>query len=108
VGEQISALNDGMPASWRPPETIGCIGRYLLEEEGSLHKCSGTGCVELGRSPCSLSVTELSTAKHTLHRPRQLPSVLVNSFAGMVDDPTVMKGDVEASIQWGGGMSGQG
>jgi hypothetical protein len=46
VAEQSSALNDGMPTSWRPLETTGCIGRYLLEEEGSLLKCSGTGCIE--------------------------------------------------------------
>jgi hypothetical protein len=51
-------------------------------------------------------VTEISAAKHTLCRPRQLPSVPVNSFTGMVDDPTIMEGDVEASIQWGGRMSG--
>jgi hypothetical protein len=33
---RVYALNDDMPTSWRPLETIGCIGRYLLEEEGSL------------------------------------------------------------------------
>jgi hypothetical protein len=106
VEEQSSTFNDDMFASWRPLETTGCIGSYLLEEEGSLLKRSGTGCIELGRSICSLFVIELSAAKRTLRQPRQLPSIPINSFVGMVDGPTVMKGDVEVSIQWGGGMSG--